>query len=264
MAPFSIPDGLNFTTMKYLLFPRHIAYMAAIYIPLALLAIFGLYMMIKDSIKAKEMHDNVNLYIMGLFVIFIFPITQKFVSPRYIYMSYIFLYFMIGYGLAALLEKRVALQIRPKIFPLIAILLLLLIPFWHYNHPYIALFNKKAVSAQNTGDFIASNLPAEAGIMAQPGYGVKLIYLTGNRIIGLPPQPETLAEMIRYYNISYIVFGRRYTWDAYYVSTKSVEFVRNNPDKFELVASIQEDYGGFYDEEDLAGTDEVYIYKVTI
>ena len=74
MAPFSIPDGLNFTTMKYLLFPRHIAYMAAIYIPLALLAIFGLYMMIKDSIKAKEMHDNVNLYIMGLFVIFIFPL----------------------------------------------------------------------------------------------------------------------------------------------------------------------------------------------
>jgi len=141
-------------------------------------------------------------------------------------------------------------------------LLLLLIPFWYYNNPHIALFNKKVVSAQNAGDFISKNIPAEAGIMAQPGYGVKLIYLTGNRIIGLSPQPEKLYDMISYYNISYTVFGRYYTSDAYYVSTKSIEFIKNNPNKFELIAAISEDYGDFYSEEDPARTDEVYIYKV--
>jgi len=111
MVPFSIPEGLNFTTMKYLLFPRHIVYIILIYAPLALLTIFGLYMAVRDSIRAKTISDNVNLYVIGLFLIFIFPITQKFVSPRYIYTSYIFLYFIMGYGLAALLEKICALQI---------------------------------------------------------------------------------------------------------------------------------------------------------
>jgi len=42
----------------------------------------------------------------------------------------------------------------------------------------------------------------------------------------------------------------------------SVEFIRNNPDKFELIETVQEDYSEFYVEEDLASTDEVYIYKV--
>ena len=145
MEPFSIPEGLNFTTMEYLLFPRHIIYMALIYVPLALLAIFGLYLIIKDFIRTKKIYNNVNLYMVSLFLIFIFPITQKFVSPRHIHMSYIFLYFMMGYGLATLLKKIRIPQIRSIIFPLIAILLLLLIPFWYYNHPYVVLFNKKVV-----------------------------------------------------------------------------------------------------------------------
>ncbi|MBI2523113.1 glycosyltransferase family 39 protein [Candidatus Woesearchaeota archaeon] len=262
MAPFSIPDGLNFTTMKYLLFTRHIIYIILIYVPLAMLAIFGLYTIAKEFIRTKKIYQNVNLYMIGIFLIFIFPITQKFVSPRYIYTSYIFLYFIMGYGLTTLLKKRGVAQIRPIIFPLIAILLLLLIPIWYYSHPYVVLFSKKVISSQKTGDFIANNIPSEAVIMAQPGYGVKLIYLTGNRVVGLHPQPEKLPELIDYYNISYIVFGRRYTSDAYYVSTKSVEFVRDNPDKFELIAAIQEDYRDFYNEEDPASTDEVYIYKI--
>ena len=41
IEPFSIPLGLNFTTMSFLLFPRHVVYMLLIYLPLSLIALFG-------------------------------------------------------------------------------------------------------------------------------------------------------------------------------------------------------------------------------
>ena len=98
--------------------------------------------------------------------------------------------------------------------------------------------------------------------MSQPGYTAKLIYLTGHRMVGLYPKPEKLLEVIDYYDIKYVVFGRHYTIDVHNYGVDSVEFIRNNPDKFELIETVQEDYSEFYVEEDLASTDEVYIYKV--
>ena len=97
--------------------------------------------------------------------------------------------------------------------------------------------------------------------MAQPGYNLKLIYLTGHRMVGLYPRPEKLDYLIDYYDIKYIIFGRIYT-DIYYFDLDSIEFIKNNPNKFELIATIQEDYSDFYVEDDPARTDEFYIYKV--
>lgn len=263
IEPFSIPLGLNFTTMKYLLFPRHIAYMAIIYLPLAIAALVGLLSILKDFIKTKTIYNNVGLYIIALFIVFIFPLTQKLSSPRFILTSYIFLFYIISYGIIAMLQKkkRQKFRISSNIFSAIAILLLLLVPFWYYSHPYFILFDKKIISGQSTGDFVNANLPKGAGIMAQPGYGIKLIYLTGNRIIGLHHDPSKLPYLINLYNIDYIITGRFYT-EVRGLSRDSAEYVKNNPDKFELIATIHEDYSDFFVEEDLSRTDEVYIYKV--
>jgi len=116
--------------------------------------------------------------------------------------------------------------------------------------------------AQNTCNFINDNLPKNVGIMAQPGYTVKINYLTENRLIGLHQNPEKLSTLIDYFDVSYIVVGRFYTYDAYHLSKDSVEYVMNNPQDFELITTIQENYNEFYVEEDPAGTDEVYIYRV--
>ena len=262
MEPFSIPRGLNFSTMKFLLFPHHIVYMVLIYLPLAIIALYGLYRAFNHSVRINQIHNNVNVYIFGLFLIFMFPITQKYMGPRYIYTAYIFFFYFISYGVVTLLKKKTMSPIRSKVIPGIVIfLLLVVVPVGAYNNNYLVLFTKKSLAAQNTGDFINNNLPQDAGIMAQAGYTVKLIYLTDNRIVGLYHDPKGLFKLIEHYNISYIVTGRFYT-DYYHLAENSVEFVRNNPDEFELIATIQEDYSEFYAEEDPAGTDEIYIYKV--
>ena len=64
------------------------------------------------------------------------------------------------------------------------------------------------------------------------------------------------------FNISYIVVGDYFTYEAFHLAQESVEYVRNNPDKFELIATIQEDYSDFFVEDDPIRTDEVYIYKI--
>lgn len=261
MEPFSIPRGLNFTTMQYLLHPRHTAYMFVIYLPLALIALFAFLHTILDFARTKQVHNNVNLFIIALLLVFAIPVTQKFASPRYILTSYIFLYYLISYGTVLLLQRKWKSQLH-KIIPVTVVLLLLLVPFWHYHNNHFVFFTSSVVASQKTGDFINANIPKEANLMVQPGYAVKLIYLTGNKIVGLHHDPQRLDYLIDYYNISYIVFGRYYTWDALQLSRESAEYILNKPDKFRLVATVEEDYTQFRPRESPASTDEVYIYQV--
>lgn len=262
IEPFSIPRGLNFTTMKFLLFPHHIFYMFVIYLPLFFILFYGLYSIVRNIIRTKKIHNNVNLYVVCLFLLFAFPLTQKLASPRFILTSYFFFFYFISYGLVSLFDKKWKLQIRSRLIPLLMILLLLLTPCWYYANSNFVLLSKKVVGVQNTGDFINANLPRNVGIMAQPGYTNKLNYLTENRLIGLYPNPEKLLALIDYFDISYIVAGRYYTYDKYHMSKDSVEYVMNNPQNFEHIATIQEDYSQVHVEGDPGRTDEVYIYKV--
>lgn len=259
MEPFSIPQGLNFSTMEYLLFPRHVAYAFLIYLPLAVIALFGIMRIITGFIKSRRIYNNADLYIVGLFLIFVFPLTQKFASPRYILTSYIFFFYFISLGIVVILQKSY-LNVR-KVISVVAIMLLLMAPFWYYRHSNFVLSSEKVIASQNTGNFINKNIPRDAGIMVQPGYTVKLIYLTDNRIIGLHHNPEKLPYLIDYYNISYIVFGDFFT-NVRGLSRNSVEYVKSRPDKFELIATVQENYSDFFVEGDLAREDKNYIYKV--
>ena len=261
--PFSIPLGLNLTTMKYLLFPRHIAYMIFFYLPLAIFAASGFFFTIKNYARTKRIYNNYNLYLILVFLIFIFPLTQVISSPRYIYTDYAILYYFIGFGIFMLLKKMNALEIYKRIIPLIAILLVLLIPIWIYYNHYFVFFTKKNIELQRTADYINTNLNKNDGIMAQAGYTYKLPYLTPNRVLGLPPNSENLMPLIRYYNITYVIFGKYYTVNKYQYSKDAVEFIKNNPDKFKLVAAVKEDYNYFYAKDNGANTDEVYIYQVS-
>ena len=238
--------------------------MFVIYLPLLFILLYGIYNAVRNIVMTKKIHNNINLYVVCLFLVFVFPITQKFTSPRVILTSYILFFYFISYGFVSLFEKKWKLQIRSRLIPLLMILFLLLIPYWYYTNSHFILLNKKVVGAQNTGDFINDNLPTNTGIMAQPGYSVKLNYLTENRLIGLHQNPEKLSTLIDFFNVSYIVVGKFYTYDRYHMSKDSVEYVMNNPQNFELVATIQEDYSysGIYVDGDPARTDEIYIYKV--
>ena len=80
--------------------------------------------------------------------------------------------------------------------------------------------------------------------------------------MGLHNDQIKLGYLIDYYNTSYIVFGRYYTWDARHFSQETVEYIMENPDKFEFVDMINEDYSNFYNKEDPHITDDIYIYKV--
>lgn len=263
MEPFSIPRGLNLTTMKFLLFPKHVFYMIIIYLPLALIALYGVLLILKNFIKTRKMHNNINLFIIFLFLIFVFPITQKVVSPRYLYPAYIFLYYIIAYSIITLLRKILLFKKNAKIFTIVfVILILLLIPTWYYNNNYFVFSLKKTIKSQNAGDFINNNLKKTDAIMSQPGYTYRLIYLTRSRMVSMPPKPADLLFFIERYNISYVVFGRFFTLDKYHYSADSVQFIKDNPDKFKFIAAIKEDYAIFYNPKDKARTDEEYIYEV--
>jgi len=99
--------------------------------------------------------------------------------------------------------------------------------------------------------------------MAFSGYIPKLIYQTDNTVVGSYPKPDDLPYLLDYYNVSYYIFGEYYTYgQKNRFNLDTVEYVKNNPDKFELIATIPEDYSLFYREEDTKRKDEVYIYKV--
>lgn len=259
MEPLSVPRGLNFSTMKFLLKPHHIAYMLLIYLPLALIALYGFLSALKKFFKARKIHQNVDLYMLGLFVIFAFPIIQKFVNPRYLYTAYIPMFYFIGLTIYPIIRKRDILK-NYRIIAVAVFLLLLIIPFWHYNHKYFIFSVKPKFQNQNTANWANDNIPKNAVIMAQAGYPVELIYFTGNKVIGLYHNPQELPKIISLYNVSYIVVGKRYT-DYYHITEDSVRYVKSNP-KFKPVATIKEDYGDFFPESDPARRDEVYVYKV--
>ncbi|MEK6984358.1 MAG: glycosyltransferase family 39 protein [Nanoarchaeota archaeon] len=259
---FSIPIGLNFTTMKYLLSLKHIFYMFIIYLPLAIIVTRGFFSILKNFKKTRKIYNNIDLYMLSLFLIFVSPITQQTISQRHVYPAYTFFFYIMACGLINLFKKIDAVKKYTKLsFVTLVMLTLLLIP-WYYNHNNFIFQLKKVVSSQNTVDFVNKHIEKTAAIMAQPGYTYKLIYMTGNRAISMPSSAKDLLPFVEYYNISYVMFGRYYTLDKYQHSTDSIQIIKDRPDKFRLVATINEDYTKYINPKDPASTDEVYIYEV--
>jgi len=255
--PFSVPRGLNFTSMKYLLFPRHVVYMILLYLPLAIIALYGFFTIIMNFLKTKKIFNNVGLYILILFLIFIIPLLNIKTSIRYVYTSYVFLYYFIIVGLFIFLEKWKGIKYYNKFIRIFIILLLLVIPVWYYNNNYLSLSVNKILASGSTANFIETNIDKNAVIMTGPGHGYLLNYQVTNKIIGLPPEPNNLLPIMKYYGVDYVLFGKYHSVTKYQLAIDSIEFIKNNPDKFELVATIPEIYG-----KEARKNDEVYIYQV--
>jgi len=256
--PFNIPRGLNFDSVDYLLFPKHIYYMIILYLPLALFAAFGFLYILWKFIKTKKIYNNANLYLILVFLIFIFPLTQKLSSQRYILTSYILLYYLIGLGTFLFFKKIKVLKIYRKLIPAIIILLLILVPIWYYTNNNFVLFTTKVPANYRTSEFINNNIEKDKAIMTQPGYTVKLMYQTDNRYLGIPPLSENLLPMIDYYDVNYVIFGNFYTIDHYGYAIDSIRFIQEHPEKFELITTIDEPHP----DPTRYSKDEVFIYKV--
>jgi hypothetical protein len=265
MEPFSIPRGVNFTTMGFLLKPIHLVYMAIIYLPLAILTALGVFYSVYNTFKNKvnqKFYHNSGLFMLLMFILFASPMFYGAASPRYIYPSYLFLFFFAATGIVYGLSKVNLGAISKKIPIYLTIFIILLIPVWAAYNNHIITYSKVVYGAQNTADFINSNLSKKDVIMSQPGYAYKIIYLTDNKVVGLYPQHEKLYDVINYYDVDYIVAGRYYTKDAYHLARETAEYIQKNPEKYELIATISEDYSDFFLDVDKASSDEVYIYKV--
>ena len=262
-VPFGIPRGLNFSNFERLLYPSHVVYMILIYLPLALVALFVFISILKDLVKRKHIYNNVPLFVLLIFLIFLFPLTQQKTSLRYFYTSFIFLYFFIGSGLFILFkkckidEKFSKLRVRSMAVVIITIMFLLLTSYWYYQNDNLALFSKKYTLYSNTAEFINNNIGKDQGIMVQAGYNYNLQYSTNRRIVGIPPEHENLLTLIDYYNVNYIVYGDFIT-DYYHYTEDSIEYIEDHPEKFELISSIKEE-----DNPELkVHSDELYIYKI--
>lgn len=263
-VPFDIPRGVNFSNFDRLLSPKHIFYMIFIYLPLAIIVLFALWSIIRASIKNRKIYKNAPLFILLVFLIFLFPLTQTKSSLRYFYTSFIFLYFFIGYGVFLLynkldLGKRLSRSRRlsSNLIIAIPILLLSLIPYWYVSHDNLILLNDEYMTISNTAKFVMDNISPDSGIMVQTGYNYQLQYQTGMRVVGIPPNHEILLRMIDYYDIDYILFGD-FISGYYRYSEDSINYIKDNPGKFELMAIVSEQEN----QEIKVRADDISVYRV--
>ena len=261
IVPFDIPRGINFSNFDRLLHPKHVVYMLLLYAPLALMALFFVLWILKNFARNRKIYNNAPLFIILIFLIFLFPLTQTKSSLRYFYTSFIFLYFFLGYGILLVYNKldlgKKLSRFSGNLIIVITILLLLLIPYWYISHGNLILLNGKYVTTPKTAEFIRSNINPDLGIMMQTGYNYQLQYQIGSRIVGIPPNRETLLRMIDYYDIDFILFGN-FISGYYHYSEDSINYIKNNPEKFTLLATISEEEN----QELRVHADEISIFKV--
>lgn len=262
LEPFAVPPGLNLSTMSFLLKPHHVIYMIVLYLPLAFLVVLGMGRILKDTWRERVWWNNEKLFLLGLFALWAFPVTQQLASPRYILASYIFVFYFIALGLITILEWKGRPSLIDSIVKAFAVSSIILIPAWLLLHPHFVLAAEPVLSARPAAGFINANLPHDAVIMAQPGYGVKLAFQTDNPVIGLHAVPSRLDEIIKRFDVSYVVAGKRFTYDMLQLSRDSVEYVREHPERYRLIANLSEDYSAFFTEDDPASSDEIWIYEV--
>ena len=85
LQPVPIPLGLNFSSMKYLLHPFHIAYMFLVYLPLALIVSYGIFHLVFSFIRKKN-HITA-IYMCRIFSIFIIRCSRLPISLQDICIS---------------------------------------------------------------------------------------------------------------------------------------------------------------------------------
>ncbi|MAG92080.1 hypothetical protein CMO83_05380 [Candidatus Woesearchaeota archaeon] len=260
IVPFVIPPGLDRSTVNTLFSDNLTSFFTSIklivYLALFLMFIIGIYYLLKD-LKKKKFRNNPHLFFFLMFLLFIFPITQRITTIRFVLMATIPLFYFIALGAVKIKINR---NFKINLL-LLAVLILLLTPFyWIASNNHFVLSADKTIEASNTAAFL-DTLPEE-GVMSQVGYSPELNYQTDKRIITMPSDPSTLDRILKDFEISYILYGERY-WEKFsddnadrVFNYDTIEYVRENPQKFRLIKVIKEDY------EVIGATDEISVYEV--
>jgi len=249
-----LPKGLRFTDISSYISIKY-AFVFLTYFIIALGALFGVYAILKSSLN--HIQDSGMVFSLLLSFIFLFPITQKNVSYRYIITSTIFLFVIISYGFYFIANYFKILNFYKIGIVLLVSILFLYLPFYYASNPYSIFSKKKVVELANTAEFI-NKLPMD-GVMAQIGYTPELDYLSDKRVMAWPMNVDYMF-LISEYNISYIMYGEFYgntfSDSEANVDEELIKYVQYNPRKFRLLRVIEEDYPF------ISKKDHIHIYEV--
>ena len=258
VAPW--PAGLRFSNLG-ILFSTNYALQLIIYTTLTMAAIYGTYKIIKSFFK-KGIKNNGMLLSLILFTIFIFPLSQEFISTRFTVTAIIFLFIIINYGFFQLAKTFNVLRLYKLYIIVLISIVIVYMPFFYYSNNHFILSKEKLVEAPKTGEFI-NQLPKD-GIMSQIGYGQEIMYLTDKRVMALPITPNYMF-LIDKYNISYVLYGEFWSepfenYTGHMFNYDTIKYIREHSEKFKLLNVIEETYPVKINGENKK--DHIYIYEV--
>ncbi len=202
----------------------------------ALLTIIGAF--VKGGMK-----ENPAFFFSLLLVLFALPVVLH-PEPRFLFPILLPMIYLFAEAIAKLTSRT------PRLNGCLAwgtvALLLILGAAYLSGHRYPVFTLEKEVESFRTAEFL-EGLSGE-GVMAQVGYPPELAYLTGKRVTALPPSPEKLDELIRLFEIDYLVYGGHYWAPVERGSTanvwcyETIRHIRQNPDRYPLLEIIEEEY----------------------
>jgi hypothetical protein len=95
-------------------------------------------------------------------------------------------------------------------------------------------------------------MPRDTGIMASPGLGPEIVYLTDKRVVAIPFDPQLLDRFIGEYRIQYIVTSTEY-WQQYssaaanqWTGHLATRYISQHAERYRLVLRVHETYPAFY------------------
>jgi hypothetical protein len=242
-----IVPNITYNTVHELFVPKQLAFMAIIYLPLALILLFGLWKSFGDL--------KLNVFFLIMYVILNVFIVYKGYSNRYSLGAILPLVFWFAQGIEALSRKAKA-KLANVAQILLLISLIILIPIHLATHRTFVPTMPFVIESQKTADFLKT-LP-EDGIMSQAGYTPELaLLLHPKRVLSLPRTPDNFEALLKQYQVSYVLYGDSYwakpeaknkgiVWDY-----STIEYIRSHPEQFKLMNTITEN------------EDKVRVYEVT-
>jgi hypothetical protein len=114
------------------------------------------------------------------------------------------------------------------------------------------LFARRPLTRGTTVARFFDTLPRDTGIMAAPGLGPEIVYLTDKRVVAIPFDPELLDRFVAEYRISYVVTSTEY-WQEYtspaadqWTGHLASRYIGRHPERYRLVQRVREEYPAFY------------------
>jgi len=114
------------------------------------------------------------------------------------------------------------------------------------------LFARPPLTRASTIAHFFDKLPRDTGIMASPGLGPEIVYLTDKRVVAIPFHPELLERFTKEYRIQYIVTSleqmQRYDEPApdLWTGHLAARYIAQHPERYKLAVRVHEEYPAFY------------------